>query len=200
MLAPVVGVSPRRPVCVYSPLTLGLQANRIIRKVKEDDENELAMSNSAIWKAVGTLKKSLGGYSRKLESVQTQMMSRDNYLSARISSLTSSLGRAKVAMARRISDMKIRLATLEKLPGPPGTPGKDGVPGKVGAQGPKGEPGDRGEKGPVGFPGPRGTDGHDGIPGAMGPRGDMGLPGPQVRYGEYCGLLWRGPVRATSEE
>jgi len=155
------------------------KARRIIARVKEEDKAELARSNSALWKAVGSIKHSLGGYRRKLSAVKTQMMSRDNYLSARISSLTSSLGRAKVAMARRLSDMKLRLAVLEKEPGPPGKDGKDGKDGKVGKQGPRGRKGPRGPKGPMGFPGPRGSDGRDGMPGAMGPRGDMGLPGPQ---------------------
>jgi hypothetical protein len=106
----------------------------------------------------------MGAYRRRLGSVKTQMMSRDNYLSARISSLTSSLGRAKVAMARRISDMKIRLATLEKLPGPPGKDGVPGTDGKVGPMGPPGPKGARGEQGPLGYPGPRGWDGRDGKP------------------------------------
>lgn len=49
------------------------------------------------WKAIGGLKKSLKGYQARLSAVKAQMMSRDNYLSARASSLTASLGRSKVA-------------------------------------------------------------------------------------------------------
>lgn len=160
-------------------MAVHVQAKRVIREVKAKDKAELARSNSALWKAIGSIETSFGGYRRQLSAVKTQMMSRDNYLSARISSLTSSLGRAKVAMARRLSDMKLRLAILEKEPGPPGKPGLDGKPGKMGKEGPQGPTGDRGPKGPMGFPGPRGTDGRDGLAGAMGPRGDMGLPGPQ---------------------
>jgi hypothetical protein len=44
-------------------------------------------------------------------------MSRDNYLSARVSSLTSGLGRAKVALARQVSDMKVRPS--QPFPPPP---------------------------------------------------------------------------------
>lgn len=155
------------------------QENLKIKAVRDEAARELDSSNSALWAAVGALKKSLRGYKRRISAVKAQMMSRDNYLSARVSSLTSGLGRAKVGMARQLSDMKVRLATLEKAPGPagtPGEPGKDGAPGLPGVRGLKGP---RGARGPPGYQGPRGRDGRDGLPGAMGPRGDMGIPGPE---------------------
>ncbi|EKX40509.1 hypothetical protein GUITHDRAFT_164615 [Guillardia theta CCMP2712] len=150
-----------------------------IKAVKEQNSRELESSNSALWAAIGALKKSLRGYKTRLSAIKAQMMSRDNYLSARVSSLTSSLGRAKVGMARRVSDMKVKLAVLEKQPGPSGAPGKPGLDGKPGPQGPTGLPGPRGPRGPPGYQGARGRDGRDGLPGPMGPRGDMGIPGPQ---------------------
>jgi len=150
-----------------------------LRAVKSENGKMVDQSNSALWAAIGQLKSSLGGYRRRISALKAQMKSRDNYLSARASSLTSALGRAKVGLAREVGDMKVRLATLEKLPGPSGpegTAGKDGAPGLPGPPGPQGP---RGPRGPTGYQGARGRDGRDGLPGAMGPRGDMGIPGPQ---------------------
>ena len=155
------------------------QENLKIKAVRDENQRELDASNSALWAAVGALKKSLRGYQRRISAVKAQMMSRDNYLSARVSSLTSGLGRAKVGMGRQLSDMKVRLAVLEKNPGPAGTPGKPGKDGAPGLPGLRGLKGPRGARGPPGYQGPRGRDGRDGLPGSMGPRGDMGIPGPQ---------------------
>ena len=75
--------------------------NLKIKAVRDENQRELDASNSALWAAVGALKKSLRGYQRRISAVKAQMMSRDNYLSARVSSLTSGLGRAKVGLARQ---------------------------------------------------------------------------------------------------
>ena len=127
----------RRVSLALVALTPGFrwQENLKIKAVRDENQRELDASNSALWAAVGALKKSLRGYQRRISAVKAQMMSRDNYLSARVSSLTSGLGRAKVGMGRQLSDMKVRLAVLEKNPGPagtPGKPGKDGAPGLPG--------------------------------------------------------------------
>jgi hypothetical protein len=171
----------RRVSLALVALTPGFrwQENLKIKAVRDENQRELDASNSALWAAVGALKKSLRGYQRRISAVKAQMMSRDNYLSARVSSLTSGLGRAKVGMGRQLSDMKVRLAVLEKNPGPAGTPGKPGKDGAPGLPGLRGLKGPRGARGPPGYQGPRGRDGRDGLPGSMGPRGDMGIPGPQ---------------------
>ena len=80
----------------------GSQANLKIKAVRDENKRELDSSNSALWAAVGALKKSLRGYKRRISAVKAQMMSRGNYLSARVSSLTSGLGRAKVGLARQV--------------------------------------------------------------------------------------------------
>ena len=131
-----------------------LQTNLKIKAVRDENKRELDSSNSALWAAVGALKKSLRGYKRRISAVKAQMMSRDNYLSARVSSLTSGLGRAKVGLARQVSDMKIHLAILEKSPGPQGTPGKPGKDGTPGLPGVRGLKGPRGARGPPGYQGP----------------------------------------------
>ena len=60
------------------------QANLKIKAVRDENKRELDSSNSALWAAVGALKKSLRGYKRRISAVKAQMMSRDNYLSARV--------------------------------------------------------------------------------------------------------------------
>ena len=140
--------------CQLTVRHLHLQTNLKIKAVRDENKRELDSSNSALWAAVGALKKSLRGSQRRISAVKAQMMSRDNYLSARVSSLTSGLGRAKVGLARQVSDMKIHLAILEKSPGPQGTPGKPGKDGTPGWPGVRGLKGPRGPRGPPGYQGP----------------------------------------------
>eukprot|EP00960_Hanusia_phi_P073794 768087-Hanusia_phi.AAC.5 len=179
-----------------------------IKAVKDQNSRELESSNSALWAAIGALKKSLRGYKTRISAIKAQMMSRDNYLSARVSSLTSSLGRAKVGMARRVSDMKVEDGRQACCPRETAWTVRSSRQARTGRQawtsrpdgssraswaswtswlsGTKGKVSLRGEErrgeerrgGPLADFGPR-RDGRDGLPGPMGPRGDMGIPGPQ---------------------
>jgi len=69
---------------------------KTLRAIKAENKMQVDQSNSGLWAAIGQLKSSLGGYKRRIGALKAQMKSRDNYLSARASSLTQGLGRAKV--------------------------------------------------------------------------------------------------------
>ncbi|XP_035460250.2 macrophage receptor MARCO [Scophthalmus maximus] len=86
-----------------------------------------------------------------------------------------------------------KLTTIGLTPGPPGSPGTNGLPGHPGAPGEKGLKGDSGVAGPPGLkgdmgingqPGERGDRGQIGAPGPTGPPGPIGLRGPPGLQGE----------------
>lgn len=56
-------------------------------------------------------------------------------VSARVDSLTTALGRAKIALARKLGYLKTHAAVVSKMQGPPGANGKDGKPGARGSTG-----------------------------------------------------------------
>uniref|UniRef100_A0A8D3B6I8 SRCR domain-containing protein n=1 Tax=Scophthalmus maximus TaxID=52904 RepID=A0A8D3B6I8_SCOMX len=74
-----------------------------------------------------------------------------------------------------------KLTTIGLTPGPPGSPGTNGLPGHPGAPGEKGLKGDSGVAGP---PGLKGDMGINGQPGERGDAGQIGLRGPPGLQGE----------------
>ncbi|KAJ1478702.1 hypothetical protein T484DRAFT_1960528 [Baffinella frigidus] len=154
---------------------------KTLRAVKAENKMQVDQSNSGLWAAIGQLKSSLGGYKRRISALKAQMKSRDNYLSARASSLTGALGRAKVQGAR-------------------GRDGRDGLPGAMGPRGDMGIPGPGGPRGPDGVGGPSGPQGPQGRPGVgvvgpmgpPGPGGSRGVQGPQGPTG-HPGVAVSGP-------
>ena len=170
------------------------QADDSIDSVKAKTADDMQTSRIALWKEIGMLRKKIMGYRKRLVDLKGQMMSRDNYLDTRMDNFKNAIGRAKVAMERRMNDMHIKMAVISSQSGPQGAPGPDGYPGKPGVQGYPGERGDRGAPGLIGVTGPRGFDGRDGIPGGIGPKGDMGLPGARGPQGPSGIPGRRGPM------
>ena len=68
------------------------------RSTKRAGERNLEASRVALWKTVGELRKRLASYQRRLIKAKSNMMARDNYLSARVEDLETALGRAKVRL------------------------------------------------------------------------------------------------------
>jgi hypothetical protein len=83
---------------------MSIQTNDRIKSLRDKSESDLQKSDSAVWKAVGSIKKMIVDYRAKLSAIKAQMLSRDNYLSARVSSLTTALGRDKVLVSLYFKD------------------------------------------------------------------------------------------------
>eukprot|EP00286_Rhodomonas_abbreviata_P028142 CAMPEP_0181313542 /NCGR_PEP_ID=MMETSP1101-20121128/14302_1 /TAXON_ID=46948 /ORGANISM="Rhodomonas abbreviata, Strain Caron Lab Isolate" /LENGTH=294 /DNA_ID=CAMNT_0023420499 /DNA_START=283 /DNA_END=1165 /DNA_ORIENTATION=- len=174
--------------------------------------SDLKTSRIELWKVIGTLRKKIASYKSRLAHAKSQMMSRDNYLAARMHSLDNSIVRNSVAVERRVNDVKVKMAVVANMHGPQGHAGTDGINGADGPAGPPGPRGDLGQAGPMGpkvrvgmtaATAPREGLGQRETWGSLGRRAHMVLQDASValgQWGPWASQVWASRVRVGPQE